>query len=193
VFTAALATLRLGREIDVHALVGSVVRGHLPRRLPRLPAATLSRGCQVLLDFSDSMLPWWEDLRELAAQVAAVLGEERAAVYEFAGTPAEAQRWDVERERRRRLASGSRTSDPRRDRFRNSRHAVAAPRAAPSGAPSSHAACRWAAPLLFLVPWSRGYWPSHLGLHPQICPLAPGDERRDAAPPARPFSRRVAR
>jgi hypothetical protein len=42
VFTAALATLRLGREIDVHALVGSVVRGHLPRRLPRLPAATLA-------------------------------------------------------------------------------------------------------------------------------------------------------
>jgi hypothetical protein len=71
VFTAALATLRQGDRLDVDQLVRRVVEGRLPPRLPRLHGGDARRGCQLLLDFSDSMLPWWEDLRELAAQLAA--------------------------------------------------------------------------------------------------------------------------
>lgn len=167
VFTAALATQRLGREVDVQALVGSVVRGQLPRRLPRLPAATLSRGCQVLLDFSESMLPWWDDLRELAAQLAAALGEERVAAFDFESAPAAASQWRAGREQ-------------------------ATPWQPEAGRPilvatdfgirgRSHgqgASVHWqdfvrlcaakGCPLLILVPWSPTYWPDWLGTYPEL-------------------------
>lgn len=167
VFTAALATLRLGREIDVQALVESVVRGHLPRQLPRLPTATLSRGCQVLLDFSDSMLPWWEDLRELAAQLVAVLGEERVAAFDFASAPAAASQWRAGREE-------STPWQPEAGRpilvvtdfgIRGRSH-------------GQRASVHWldfvglctakGCPLLILVPWSPTYWPDWLGTCPEL-------------------------
>jgi hypothetical protein len=40
-------------------------------------------------------------------------------------------------------------------------------------------------PLLILVPWSRVYWPKEPRPAPAVGPLASGDQRRDAAPPAR--------
>ncbi|MBK7953596.1 MAG: hypothetical protein IPK02_06280 [Candidatus Accumulibacter sp.] len=167
VFTAALATLRLGREIDVHGLVGSVVRGHLPRRLPRLPAATLSRGCQLLLDFSDSMLPWWADLRQLGDQLAALLGDERVSVFDFESAPAAASQWQAGREEAmlwqpeagrpilvatdfgiRGRSHGQRSSVDWQDFVR--------------------LCAAQGCPLLILVPWSKAYWPADLGPHPEL-------------------------
>lgn len=191
VLVAALATWRTGSEIDVAELTRLLAEQRMPQRLPSLPVATLERGCQLLLDFSDSMVPWWEDLRELAQQAIAVLGDDLVSAYEFAGTPAEAQRWDVERDR---LVAWRPEAE---------RPILVATDFGIRGTPSlRHGGAEWrafvarcvsvGAPLLFFVPWSRGYWPSHLGLHPQIVHWHPATSaamlRRQ-----RGLSRRVAR
>ena len=167
VFAAALSTLRPGRAIDIRTLLRWVVEGRIPTRLPRLPVATLSRGCQLLLDFSDSMLPWWEDLRELATQVAAVLGEERVAVLDFDAVPALARQWQrgdenespwlPEAGRPILVATDLRIAGRQTDR-----------RAGPEWRKFAADCAAHGCPLLILIPWSPSYWPTDLGPYPQL-------------------------
>jgi hypothetical protein len=129
VFTAALATLRQGDRLDIDQLVRRVVAGRLPPRLPRQHSATLARGCQLLLDFSDSMLPWWEDLRDLARQLVGVLGEDRVAVFDFDSTPEQAGRWLPARTQNKTGSPGNRSpvdrsSPPPTSAFRDYRRAA---------------------------------------------------------------------
>ncbi|MEF8731813.1 MAG: hypothetical protein V5B40_07850 [Candidatus Accumulibacter meliphilus] len=165
VFTAALATLRRGDRLDVDQLVRRVVEGRLPPRLPRQHSATLARGCQLLLDFSDSMLPWWEDLRELARQLVGVLGEDRVAVFDFDSTPEKAGRW---------LPGKDAEQDWQPWQPEPGRPILAAtdfgiqglpPRSRPdAGWPKLIKDCRApGCPLIVLVPWSPEYWPTTLG------------------------------
>lgn len=165
VFTAALATLRQGDQLDVDQLVRRVVAGRLPPRLPRLPSATLAHGCQLLLDFSDSMLPWWEDLRELARQVAAVLGEERVSVFDFDASPEQAGCWlpgkDGEQHRQ------PWQPEPGRPILAATDFGIQGypPRSQPDAGwtkliQDCHAR---GCPLIILVAWSRAYWPTTLG------------------------------
>ena len=167
VFTVALATPRQGREIDVPALLHSVVRGRLPRHLPRLPAATLSRGCQLLLDFSDSMLPWWEDLRELAAQLAALLGDEHVAVFDFASSPAAASQWQAGHEQptpwRPEAGRPILVATDFGIRGRSTRPTVGS-----DWRDFVKVCAAKGCPLLILLPWSPAYWPTDLGPHPEL-------------------------
>jgi hypothetical protein len=165
VFTAALATRRQGDQLDVDQLVRRVVEGRLPPRLPRLHSATLARGCQLLLDFSDSMLPWWEDLRELARQLVGVLGEDRVSLFDFESAPGKAGRW---------LPGEDAEQDWQLWQPEPGRPILAATDFGIQGlAPRSRPDAGWqklikdcraqGCPLIVLVPWSPEYWPTTLG------------------------------
>jgi hypothetical protein len=165
VFTAALATRRQGDQLDVDQLVRRVVEGRLPPRLPRLHSATLERGCQLLLDFSDSMLPWWEDLRELARQLVGVLGEDRVSLFDFESAPAESRPLAARRGRRTGLAAWQ--PEPGRPILAATDFGIQglAPRSRPdAGWQKLIKDCRaQGCPLLVLVPWSPEYWPTTWG------------------------------
>ena len=167
VLTAALATQRTGDEIDHEELVRCLVARRLPPRLPRVLAPTLTHGCQLLLDFSDSMLPWWEDLRQLARQAIAALGAAGVTSFHFSGAPAAARRWSAERE------------DFASWRPQAGQPVLVAtdfgiwgePLHDGAGADWQDFVRRCAAadsPLLILVPWPPRYWPADLGLFPQL-------------------------
>ncbi|HRD90185.1 MAG TPA: hypothetical protein PK752_18295 [Accumulibacter sp.] len=162
VFTAALATRCHGDRLDVDRLVRRVVEGRLPPRLPRLHAATLARGCQLLLDFGGSMLPWWEDLRELAKQLAAVLGEGRVSVFDFDSSPGQAGRWLPGKDQQQRWRP-----EPGRPILAATDFGIQGlpPRSRPdAGWKELIEDCRaQGCPLIVLVPWSPEYWPTTLG------------------------------
>lgn len=98
VFSAALATRRPGQTLDFAALLRDMSACRL-RELRCLPEASLSRGCQVLLDFAESMLPWWDDLHALPTQVANVAGRHSVSVFSFDGDPNHAAGWRADGER----------------------------------------------------------------------------------------------
>ncbi|MBL8394087.1 MAG: hypothetical protein JNK99_04935 [Candidatus Accumulibacter sp.] len=170
VLTAALARWRpgdAGADLDLDALVRCIVRRRLPQCLPRLPSMTLDNGCQLLLDYSESMVPWWEDLRELARQVSGVLGAERTSIFDFAASPAGARRWRADRE-----AIETWQPEPGRPILVATDFGI---RGEPpcdlrgSGWPAFVDRCAARdCPLLILIPWSRFFWPKNLGLHPQL-------------------------
>lgn len=167
VLTAALASWRPGDQIDLDLLVRQLVEQRLPPRLPRLSSPTLSSGCQLLLDFSGSMVPWWEDLRDLTRQVKAVLGEERVDVFDFRGEPDTAGHWRRDQRMRENwqpepgrpilVATDFGIRGESVARVAGSRWRTFVDRCARHG-------CR----LRILVPWPRDCWPHDLGLHPQL-------------------------
>ncbi len=166
VFSAALATLRAGDELDIAELVRRVCQGHIPPRLPRLPAATLAHGCQLLLDFSDTMQPWWDDLRGLARQIAQVVGGDTVSVFDFDQNPGAATQW---------LANG----EERAWHPEPGRPILVATDFGIRGTPSTRPIPAWwsdfvehcakrGSPLLILIPWSHTYWPEGLGPYPDL-------------------------
>lgn len=162
---AALATLRDGDEADLPKLLDQVLRGRLPHRVPRLPAPTLLRGCQLLLDYSQSMLPWWDDLRDLERQVRDIVGSERLQRFKFDRNPGAA------RARMREVAGWQPVTS--RPVLVATDFAIPgntlAERDAPSGWPDFVRACEAAgSPLLVLLPWPEDYWPQNLGPHPYL-------------------------
>lgn len=94
VLSAAVATRRAGNDPDLRRIIASFTRGERLRDLPRLPVARLDRGIQLLLDVSEAMTPFREDLADLSEALEGVVGRARCQVFEFAGDPAKAARWD---------------------------------------------------------------------------------------------------
>lgn len=166
VLSAALAVLREGDELDVGQLIDRVVVGRLPSRLPRRPDATLSLGCQLLLDFGDTMTPWWEDLHALSSQVAAVVGEAAVSTFDFEAIPAAASRWQGDEKR------GAWQPLPGTPVLVASDLGIrgrAAPRQVALAWQAFVARCEAAgSPLVILIPWPREYWPEGLGRHPDL-------------------------
>jgi len=78
---------------DLARLIQAIILKRPVRILPRLPRPSARSGCQLLLDFSDALAPWWEDLRALIGQFHALLGEAACPVYEFTGDPRDALHW----------------------------------------------------------------------------------------------------
>jgi hypothetical protein len=76
-----------GFEVDVKKIVTALSKARPPPRLPTVPHRSASARCQLLLDFSRTLAPWWEDLRTLAAQFQSLLGKEHCDVFEFGGDP----------------------------------------------------------------------------------------------------------
>ena len=164
VLAAALATRRGGGEVDLPALIDRIVSHEVIDELPTLPTATLERGCQLLLDYSDNMAPFWEDLGALAGQLRAILGENDLRVFEFDRNPCDAERW----------APPDRTE---RWRPRKGRPVLVAtdlgivgrrrPPVVGEGWRRFIDRCQEAGcPLLILLPWQQRYWPRDLGRHP---------------------------
>ncbi|MCI0667913.1 MAG: hypothetical protein L0Y38_08645 [Methylococcaceae bacterium] len=169
-FSAALATLRPGHEIDLSRLFEFMVRGKALPRLPRLPSATLALGCQLLLDYRSSMVPFYEDLASLVAQIAQITPADKIETFVFEGDPSAAQRWTADFEplawnpdKRPILTAtdfgiqgrGGRAEKPAQwmpfiDRCREK-----------------------GSPLLILIPWPRERWPVGLGSYPELIHWSP--------------------
>jgi hypothetical protein len=87
VLTAAVATRAFDGAPDVPELVAKISRLEALGDIPRLPAATVRRGVQLLLDRSESMTPYLDDLADLEAAVVAAVGQSRVAIRRFRGPP----------------------------------------------------------------------------------------------------------
>lgn len=156
ILSAALASTRPGADLDVARLITAICRREVVSRLPRRPETTLERGCQLLLDYSASMVPFWDDLTGLVDQVTRVVGADLTRVYSFDTGPLEARRWTLAGE-----------PEPWRP---DGRPVLVATdlgiqgRSTPT-APDAHwsrfADCCSAAgsPLLILIPWPEAQWP----------------------------------
>lgn len=169
ILVAALKVQKTSKTIDLEALIGDLVKGRIPQRLPYKTTITLENGCHLLLDYSESMTPYWEDLSALADQTENLVGRNRVKVYEFDQNPnlaecwpsygEEPESWQFESGRPILVASNlgitgrqrciSLTPDWRTfiERCRNKKH-----------------------PLLILTPWPQEYWPDGLGSHPMVVP-----------------------
>lgn len=166
VFGAALATLRTGFEPDYHRLLFQLARGRIPADLPRLSVPSLYRGCQLFMDFSASMQPWWEDLHDLLRQMRSVLGQNGVRAFKFDSNPQAAKPWL------------SREASPPWQPQPGQPVLVASDFSLQPGLPSTTAPAGWAefvqicadagCPLLILCPWSREYWPGDLGGYPVV-------------------------
>lgn len=126
---------------------------------------------QLLLDYSDSMTPFWEDLSALIDQIENLIGKERVNIYEFDQNPNlskhcissnKSELWRHERGRPILVASNlGIIGQPRRISI------------GPAWRTFIDACRKNNLPLLILVPWSKGYWPSGLGPHPLLIPWSP--------------------
>ncbi|NNB99118.1 hypothetical protein HI113_35020 [Corallococcus exiguus] len=87
ILTAALGVPRPEGPLDVPRMVPQLARRLPVRELPRRQVRSLRLGVQVLVDVSESMVPFAEDRKQLLACVRAVLGPDRVEVRQFAGVP----------------------------------------------------------------------------------------------------------
>ena len=165
---AALLVKKPSKTINIKALIMELVKGRIPEKLPFQKTASLEHGCNLLLDYSDSMTPFWEDLSALAVQSENLLGKERVAIYEFDQDPNSSER---------RLATGK----PVPWRFEPGRPILVASNLDITGQQRRNTlspawrkfidACKkHKIPLLILIPWSPEFWPSGLGQHPLLIP-----------------------
>ena len=90
---ASVAQPSRGYDLDMPRLIRASVQRKPLRSLPLLPRFSTQQGCQLLLDFSEALVPWWDDMRDLIQQLQAVLGETACPVYEFTDNPHHAVRW----------------------------------------------------------------------------------------------------
>lgn len=90
---ASIAQPSRGYDLDIPRLIRASVQCQPLRSLPLLPRFSTQQGCQLLLDFSEALVPWWDDMRDLIQQFHAVLGETACPVYEFTDNPCHAVRW----------------------------------------------------------------------------------------------------
>jgi len=163
--TALLRTRRHGDELDVAALIREVVAGRPPRRLPCRPAATLARGCQLLLDYGETMAPWWDDLEALVRQVADVAGESTVDVFDFDSDPREAAIWIRDDRTPWQPEQGRPTLVATDFSVRAGR----APHGIERRWQTLIARCKaTGSPLILLTPWPRRHWPSWLGEYPAL-------------------------
>ncbi|HYN78737.1 MAG TPA: hypothetical protein VES73_13210 [Lamprocystis sp. (in: g-proteobacteria)] len=184
VLAAALATRRPGGVLDLPRLVDALGRREPLRALPRCPEYRLALGCHLLLDYSGAMVPFWEDLSDLSAQVCAVAGTAVTRVHNFDTDPSAARYWT--------------TSGKPWPLVPDGRPVLAAtdlgltghPRAEPHrGWAGLAAACaRTGSPLLLLIPWPRGRWPRGLPAQATLIHWGPrttaGMVHRQAAVPS---------
>ncbi len=91
ILVASLITQRIGNKVDIRRVINSIVWGEILQTLPKLTLATMEQGCQLLLDYSDSMAPYWDDLNALRKQIQNVAGIEYSRVYEFDSSPLSAK------------------------------------------------------------------------------------------------------
>jgi hypothetical protein len=82
-----------GRDIDILRLIDVAVQRRIIRSIPKLPQTTIRNGCHLLLDFSDALMPWWEDMRDLMHQFQSLLDPYLCKSFEFEDDPMMANHW----------------------------------------------------------------------------------------------------
>ncbi len=168
--SAALGVRRTGSEIDLARLIGSVCRREVIAQIPRMPEATLDLGCDVLLDYSATMVPYWEDLGMLTEQVKRVVGQPATRAYSFDGQPDNAMSWTPDGERVPWKADG-RTVLVATD-FGVQGLAGRAT-AGPSWMELVDRCTKAGSPLVILVIWPESRWPQNLGRTPRLVHWSP--------------------
>jgi hypothetical protein len=173
ILSAALALTRTGDAIDetrlAAALIDALARREPLRALPRRCERTLARGCDLLLDYSAGMVPFWDDLTGLIDQVSAVVGAEQTRVYSFDARPDEALRW---------LPSGRRLPWTPADRpvlaatDLGLQHGTAA-RPDPGWDRLGRRCAAAGLPLLILLPSPEHHWPPRLAGRPALIHWSP--------------------
>ena len=170
ILAAALATRRVGLEIDAKSLIDRLCRREVVARLPYLCEPSLDKGCQLLLDYSATMVPFWEDLAGLVGQVQQVVSAQGTRAYSFDGQPTEAFQWTAEGEQVPWAPDGSpvlaATDFGIQGRLGK-------------GSPSSawteliERCERSDSPLVILIPWPEQRWPLELGRYPKLVHWSP--------------------
>lgn len=94
----AVARAVAGKEPDLARIIDACVHCRMLKSLPTQKRYTTRNGCQLLLDFSDQLSLWRQDMRDIKQQFHDVLGRESCAVFEFEGDPNAAVRWTGEAE-----------------------------------------------------------------------------------------------
>lgn len=84
---AAAATTAEDGPVDVEAVVRLMAGRRAVDRLPRHHVPTLRQGVQLLEDWGDAMMPFYDDLRDLRREMRAVVGRDKAEILRFAGDP----------------------------------------------------------------------------------------------------------
>jgi hypothetical protein len=87
ILSAALATYANEGDIDLDAAIESLAALRPLTRLPRIPAPTLRRGVQLLIDRGDGMDPFLADEDGLIRQLDDILSDDRLEVLYFAECP----------------------------------------------------------------------------------------------------------
>nr|VFJ73517.1 MAG: hypothetical protein BECKFW1821C_GA0114237_105217 [Candidatus Kentron sp. FW] len=85
--TAAMTTRRAEASPDIPRLVREYVRGRLPQWLPFRFRLSLHRGVQLLLDITEGMTPWFDDMADLVTALGGLLAPDQCPIYEFEGSP----------------------------------------------------------------------------------------------------------
>lgn len=156
ILSAALAGTRPGADIDMSRLIDAICRREAVARLPRRPETTLDRGCQLLLDYSATMVPFWADLTGLVEQVTRVVGADVTRVYSFDSRPLEAHRWTLAGESEAWRPDG-RPVLVATDLGIQGRAAPDAPD--PDWMRFADRCAAAGSPLLILIPWPEAQWP----------------------------------
>ena len=95
---AALSTPTTGHAVDEPQAVKILSSGRPLTEVPRLPARTLARGGQILVDMGTAMDPFARDRYALAELIRSVTGRDRTPVVLFGGAPraarADDDAWD---------------------------------------------------------------------------------------------------
>jgi hypothetical protein len=164
ILSAALRIRKRGKEPNIPKLIAQVVRGKIPAITPTRECFTLQRGCQLLLDYSQSMVPFWDDLRALAKQVENLVGAERIARFEFDQNPnlskqwlptGQSQSWHIDRSRPLLIASDLGIAGQ-----------VGQYTLSPDWLTFINACSQQRVPLLILIPWQAQYWPTNISQFP---------------------------
>ncbi|HYH87180.1 MAG TPA: hypothetical protein VEX60_17140 [Pyrinomonadaceae bacterium] len=87
ILSGALSSRSDDGPLDIKRVVEQVAAGEPSASLPRFARPTLARGVQVLVDRSETMLPFLEDQSWLEAEIQKVVGEGRAQILYFEGYP----------------------------------------------------------------------------------------------------------
>lgn len=87
ILTAALGVPLPEGPLDVPRAVSHLARQHPVTSLPRRQVRSLRLGVRVLMDVSDSMVPFVQDRKQLLDSVQAAVGPEHTEVQQFEGSP----------------------------------------------------------------------------------------------------------